>query len=100
MSKVLQRKKTKSSPAKTTANPTLDTIKMVERTLSEMREHPSKNRLWRALPRQVQYPTFKAVLNYLEESCKIIYDKDGTIVWIYADNPKIRKLIRTSISLL
>jgi 2-C-methyl-D-erythritol 4-phosphate cytidylyltransferase len=100
MSKVLQRKKIKSSPAKTTANPTLDTIKMVEQTLSKMREYPSKNRLWRALPRQVQYPTFKVVLNYLEESCKILYDKDGAIVWIYADNPKIRKLMRTSVSLL
>lgn len=100
MSKVLQRKKTKSSPTKTTANPTLDTIKMVEQTLSKMREYPSKNRLWRALPRQVQYPTFKAVLNYLEESCKILYDKDGAIVWIYADNPKLRKMLRTSASLL
>jgi hypothetical protein len=73
---------------------------MVEQTLSKMKEYPSKNRLWRALPRQVQYPTFKAVLDYLEESNKILYDKDGAIIWIFADNPKLKKLIRTSKSLL
>jgi len=99
MSKVLQNKKSTPSQAKTktsTANPTLDTIKMVEQTLSKMSEYTSKNRLWRALPRQVQYPTFKAILDYLEESNKIMYDKDGTIIWIFADNPKLKKLLRTS----
>jgi hypothetical protein len=98
MSKVLQNKKTKS--IKRTSNPTLETIRMVEQTLSKMRDYPSKNRLWRALPKQVQYPTFKAVLDYLEESCKIIYDKDGAIIWTYADSTKLRKLIRESATLL
>ncbi|HWP78382.1 MAG: hypothetical protein AB1299_07570 [Thermoproteota archaeon] len=97
MSKVLQNKKTKS--IKRASNPTLETIRMVEQTLSKMRNYPSKNRLWRALPKQVQYPTFKAVLDYLEESCKIIYDKDGAIIWTYANSPKLRKLIRESTSL-
>lgn len=100
MSKVLQNKTRRSLSTTSTANPTLDTIKMVEQTLSKMKEYPSKNRLWRALPRQVQYPTFKAVLDYLEESNKILYDKDGAIIWIFADNPKLKKLIRTSKSLL
>jgi hypothetical protein len=98
MSKVLQSKKSSSKPS--LANPTLDTIRMVERTLSKMQEYPSKNRLWRALPRQVQYPTFKAILDYLEESKKIIYDKDGTIIWIVADNSKLKKLVRSSRPLL
>jgi hypothetical protein len=82
------------------ANPTLDTIKMVEQMLSKMSEYSSKNKLWRALPRQVQYPTFKAVLDYLEKSNKIMYDKDGTILWIFADNPKLKRLIKTSKPLL
>lgn len=73
---------------------------MVEQTLSKIKEYPSKNRLWRALPKQVQYPTFKAVLDYLEESNKIIYDKDGTIIWIFADNPKLKKTLKSSKSLL
>ena len=83
-----------------TSNPTLDTIKMVEQTLSKMSEYPTKNKLWRALPRQVQYPTFKAVLDYLEESNKIMYDKDGSILWIFVDNPKLKRLVKTSKSLL
>ena len=82
------------------SNPTLDTIKMVEQTLSKISEYPSKNKLWRALPRQVQYPTFRAVLNYLEESNKIMYDKDGTIIWTFVDNPKLKRLKETSKSLL
>lgn len=96
MSKVLQSKKTKVN----LANPTLDTIRMVEQTLSKMQDYPTKNKLWRALPRQVQYPTFKAILNYLAESNKIIYDKDGTIVWIVADNSKLKKLLKHSRPLL
>ncbi|MDP3780409.1 MAG: hypothetical protein Q8Q69_04380 [Nitrosopumilaceae archaeon] len=90
----------KSKKIKINTNPTLDTIKMVEQTLSKMSEYPTKNKLWRALPRQVQYPTFKTVLNYLEESNKIIYDKDGTIIWIFVDNPKLKRLVKTSKPLL
>ncbi|MEX1054038.1 MAG: hypothetical protein WEC35_06520 [Nitrosopumilaceae archaeon] len=82
------------------ANPTLDTIKMVEHMLSKMSEYSSKNRLWRALPKQVQYPTFKAVLDYLEKSNKIMYDRDGTIIWIFVDNPKLKRLRQTSKLLL
>ena len=105
MSKViLKNKRMKvalSNRAKPSAsNPTLDTIKMVEQMLSKMSEYSSKNKLWRALPRQVQYPTFKAVLDYLEGSNKIMYDKDGTIIWIFADNPKLKRLKETSKSLL
>jgi len=83
-----------------TPNPTLGTIKMVEEALSTMSEYPTKNKLWRSLPRQVQYPIFKEILKYLEESNKLILDKDGAIVWIFADNPKLKELKRTSKSLL
>lgn len=99
MSKVLQGKKYKTPSKAGTANPTLETIKMVEQTILSAGDYPSKNRLWRALPKQVQYPTFKAVLDYLEESCKIIYDKDGSIVWIHANNAKLKKLRRNSVPL-
>ncbi|MGI0047066.1 MAG: hypothetical protein ACREBB_07760 [Nitrosotalea sp.] len=96
MSKIILKNKMNKTNA---SNPTLDTIKMVEQTLSKMQDYPTKNKLWRALPRQVQYPTFKAILDYLEESNKIMYDKDGTIIWIFADNPKLKKLLKTSSSL-
>lgn len=103
MSKAALKSKTKAASSNRKANasnPTLDTIMMVEQALSKMSEYSSKNKLWRALPRQVQYPTFKAVLDYLEKSNKIMYDKDGTIIWIFVDNPKLKKLRETSKSLL
>ncbi|MGI0087136.1 MAG: hypothetical protein ACREBI_04140 [Nitrosotalea sp.] len=90
----------KSKINRISPNPTLDTIKMVEQALSKILQYPSKNSLWRALPRQVQYPTFKEVLDYLQESNKIMYDKDGAIIWIFADNAKLKKLLKTSKSLL
>ena len=76
--------------------PRLDTIEMVEEAISDKKEFRSKNRLWRALPKQVQYPTLLTILNYLEKSNKIMYDKKGAILWIFADNPKIKKLHRKS----
>lgn len=97
MSKVALKRK---ATDKVASNPTLDTIRMVEQALSGKSEYSSKNKLWRSLPRQVQYPTFKAVLDYLEESNKILYDKKGAIVWIFADNPKLKRLLKTSKSLL
>ena len=96
MSKAVLKKANRSR----TSNPTLDTIKMVEQALSKESQYTSKNRLWRTLPRQVQYPTFKAVLDYLEESNKIMYDKDGTIIWTFVESPKLKKLLKSCKSLL
>jgi hypothetical protein len=76
--------------------PRLDTIQMVEEVISKAKEFDSKNKLWRALPKQVQYKTFTTILNYLEKSNKIMYDKLGAIMWILADNPKLKKLHRES----
>jgi hypothetical protein len=78
-----------------TPNPTLGTIRMVEETLSKMPDYPSKNKLWRALPRQIQYPSFKVILEYLAESNKIMY-KDGTIIWAFAEPAKLERLRQQS----
>lgn len=85
--------------SKTVHSPTLDTIKMIETAIKKSKKYQTRNQLWRSLPKQVQYPTFKAVLNYLEESNKIMFDKDGSIIWIFADNPKRKKLLREGIKL-
>ncbi len=74
-------------------SPTLDTVKMVEGAIKKMGRYPSKHQLWKSLPRQVQYPTFISVLEYLEASNKITYDRDGSIIWIFADNSKLKKLL-------
>jgi len=83
----------------TTHMPRLDTIQMVEKILKKGKAFSSKNTLWRKLPKQVQYPTFVKILNYLEESNKITYDKKNAIVWIFADNKKLKKLLKESTKL-
>src|SRR5438309_88973 len=98
MSKVVLHKKGSGKHSSRTAShmPRLDTIEMVEELISDKKEFSSKNRLWRALPKQVQYPTLLTILSYLEKSNKIMYDRKGAILWIFADNPKIKKLHRKS----
>jgi len=76
--------------------PNLETILMVEKAIKEAENYPTRTELWRSLPRQIQYQTFKRVLEYLEASNKIAFD-DKRIVWIAADNPKLRRLLETSV---
>jgi hypothetical protein len=77
-------------------NPGLKTITMIENAIKNAKRYPSKNRLRLSLPRQIQYGTFNAVLKYLEDSNKIMYDDDGSIIWIFADKPELKKLVETS----
>jgi hypothetical protein len=76
--------------------PRLDTIQMVEKTIKDDKVFYSKNSLWRKLPKQVQYPTFVKILDYLEQSNKIMYEKDGTIVWTFVDSAAARKSLKES----
>jgi hypothetical protein len=76
-------------------SPTLDTIKMVEEVIKSDKAFSSKNSLWRSLPRQVQYPTFVKILDYLEQSNKIVYDK-GIIVWTFVDSPAAKRSLEES----
>ena len=69
---------------------------MVEDELKENNFFTSKNSLWRSLPKQTQYSTFCKVLDYLEESNKITYDKDGNIIWIFVESKKAQKSLEDS----
>jgi len=75
--------------------PQLDTILMVERAIKYSKDYPTKTELWRSLPKKVQYQTFSRILDYLEASNKIIFN-GRTIVWIAADNPKLKRLFKSS----
>ena len=78
--------------------PRLDTVLMVERAIKESGSYPSKRQLWKSLPRAVQYQTFERIIEYLESSNKIL--KNGrSIVWVFPDNPKLKKLIEESVRL-
>jgi len=50
----------------------------------------------RALPRKIEYGTLVKILQYLEASEKIAFTEDGSIVWVFTDNPKLLKLLRES----
>src|SRR2546426_222299 len=78
--------------------PRLDTILMVERAILQARSYPTKKELWQSLPKQIQYQTFNRILQYLESSNKILID-DGGIVWTFADNAKLKTLLRSSTGL-
>jgi len=74
-------------------SPTLESVIMVEKTIRKHSQEYGKYQLWKKLPKKMMYQTFQVILNYLEESGKIMIDKDGCVIWTY--NPsRIRKLIQ------
>jgi len=71
---------------------------MVENCIREHSTFPSRRALMRALPRQVEYPTLVKILRYLEASDKILINGDS-ITWVFADNPKLLRLLKESVVL-
>ena len=71
--------------------PTLKTVLMVEKTLKEAGQIITKTELNEKLENKVMWQTLEVVLNYLEESGKIMVGKKG-ILWIHNENPLMRKL--------
>ncbi len=79
-------------------SPTLGTVILVEKTIQKYSQECGKYQLWKKLPKKMMYQTFQVILNYLEESGKIIIDKEGCIIWTY--NPeRIRKLLSSGVKL-
>jgi len=76
--------------------PQLDTILMVENAIKKAETYPTRKELWNSLPKKVQYQTFKRILEYLESSNKIVFN-GRRIVWVFPDNPKLTKLLESSL---
>jgi len=76
--------------------PQLDTILMVEKAILDFEDYPTSTELWKSLPRQMQYQTFKRILAYLEASGKIAFNK-RKIIYTGVNNPKLQALIKSSI---
>ena len=70
-------------------SPTLESVLMVEKTIQKNSQECGKYQLWRKLPRKMMYQTFQVILDYLEQSGKILIDKDGCILWTW--NPALIK---------
>lgn len=74
-------------------SPTLESVLMVEKTIEKYSQECGRYQLWKKLPRKMMYQTFQVILDYLEQSGKIIIDKEGCIMWIF--NPqRIKRLIK------
>jgi len=74
-------------------SPTLKSVLMVEQAIQKYSQECGKYQLWKKLPKKMMYQTFQVILNYLEQSGKIIIDSEGCIIWTY--NPKrIKELIK------
>ncbi len=79
-------------------SPTLESVIMVEKLIQKYSQEYGKYQLWKKLPKKMMYQTFQTILCYLEESGKIIIDKEGCVIWTY--NPKkIRKLLSSGVNL-
>ena len=74
--------------------PRLDTVLMVEAAIKKAKEDPTRTQLWKSLPKSTQYQTLQLILEYLQESNKIFITKEGKIMWILAETPAARKLIK------
>ncbi len=73
-------------------SPTLESVIMVERTIQKFSQECGKYQLWKKLPKKMMYQTFQTILDYLENSGKIVIGKDGCVIWTY--NPeRIKRLI-------
>jgi len=72
-------------------SPTLESVLMVEKTIEKYSQECGKYQLWKKLPKKMMYQTYLVILDYLQETGKIMIDKNGCIIWIW--NPKlIRRL--------
>jgi len=83
----------KETPKTKIHYPQLDTILMVEEKIQEM-NYPKKTELWKALPKKVMYQTFSIIIDYLEQTGKIIFNDEGRIIWVW--NPELIKNVLSS----
>ncbi len=79
-------------------SPTLDTVLMVEHTLQDAKEVIKIAELKRRLPRKVMHQTLMRILDYLQESGKILITTKG-VVWTYTPRDMMERLKRRGLEL-
>ena len=67
-------------------SPTLQTVLMVEKFIEENSGEYKKTDLFKNLPKKVMWQTFQVIMEYLDSLYKIVYDKEGYVVYIW--NPE------------
>jgi hypothetical protein len=78
--------------------PNLKTVLMVENALKTSNNLISREELKNKLPVKIMHQTLNVILQYLEESGKIIDGRKG-ILWIHNPSTKLDKAIREGVEL-
>ena len=65
---------------------------MVEKFIEKNSGEYKKTDLFKNLPKKVMWQTFQVIMEYLESVYKIVYDKEGYVVYIW--NPKFFNKIK------
>ncbi len=68
-------------------SPTLQLVLMGEKFIDDNSGEFKKTELWRKLPRKVMWQTFQVIVGYLEGTNRIVYDRQGFVVYVW--NPKL-----------
>tara|TARA_Y100000310_G_C20397191_1_gene675637 strand:+ start:122 stop:385 length:264 start_codon:yes stop_codon:yes gene_type:complete len=76
--------------------PTLKTVLMVENTLKKTNKLLTREALKKKLPTKVMHQTLNVILEYLENSGKILDGRKG-ILWIYNPSKKLDKAVAEGI---
>ena len=74
---------------KVARSPTLQTVLMVEKFIDDNSGEYKKTDLFKKLPKKVMWQTFQVIMEYLESTLKIAYDREGYVVYIW--NPQLAK---------
>jgi len=82
-----------SAKPKLKHSPTLNTVLMVEDALKNTGESAVKlSELKNSLPRKVNHNTLRVILEYLEDSNKIVVGVKG-VTWIHNTNPNLKRAV-------
>jgi hypothetical protein len=76
--------------------PNLRTVLIVEKIIQESDTVVSKAELKRRLPTQIMHQTLNLILEYLENSGKIMIGSKG-ITWINNPSPKLKALLKNAV---
>ena len=76
--------------------PNLRTILIIEKIIQESDTVVSKAELKRKLPTQIMHQTLNLILDYLDESGKIMVGSKG-ITWISNPSSKLKSLLKEAV---
>lgn len=78
--------------------PNLKTVLMVEDVLKKANNLMTREQLKKKLPTKIMHQTLNVILQYLENSGKILDGRKG-ILWIYNPSSKLDKAIKEGVEL-